>query len=74
MIREFTGYDKKISIVTKRMVQMVGLFNPFMREFSEMFYLIDEPVILSGEKYEREIGPLPKTSYYDGLREIFQIK
>lgn len=56
------------------MVQMVGLFNPFMREFSEMFYLIDEPVILSGEKYEREIGPLPKTSYYDGLKDIFQIK
>jgi len=74
MIRELTGYDKKISIVTKRMVQMVGLFNPFMREFAEMFYLIEEPVVLSGEKYEREIGPLPKTSYYDGLKDIFQIK
>lgn len=73
IIREITRYDKKITIVTKRMVQMLGLFNPFMREFAEMFYLVDEPVVLSGEKYEREIGPLPRTSYYDGLKEIFQI-
>lgn len=73
IIREITSYDKKITIVTKRMVQMLGLFNPFMREFAEMFYLVDEPVVLSGEKYEREIGPLPRTSYYDGLKEIFQI-
>lgn len=72
MIREMTGYDKKITIVSKWMIQMLGLFNPFMREFSEMFYLIDEPVVLSGEKYEQEIGPLPRTSYYDGLKEIFQ--
>lgn len=72
IIRDITSYDKKITTVKKWMVQMIGLFNPFMREFSEMFYLIDEPVVLSGEKYEREIGPIPRTSYEDGLKEIFQ--
>lgn len=74
IIRDLTGYDKKITIVTKRMVQTLGYFSRFMREFSEMFYLLEEPVFLSGEKYEKEIGPLPKTSYRDGLKEIFQIK
>jgi len=34
-----------------------------------IFRAYEEPVILSGEKYEKEIGALPRTSYRVGLEE-----
>lgn len=71
-IREFTAYDKKITTATKGMVRLLGLFDRNMREVTEMFYLFQQPVFLSGEKYEREIGPLPKTSYKEGLKQTLE--
>lgn len=68
IIRGITGYDKNVSTVTKGMIQFLGILNKNMREAVEMFYLNEEPVVLNGEKYEREIGPLPRTSYEDGLK------
>ena len=72
MIRGITGYTKKVSTVTKNMLRFVGIFDKQMREFVEMQYLAEEPVILSGEKYEKHIGPVPKTAYKDGLKETIQ--
>ncbi|MBB4825129.1 nucleoside-diphosphate-sugar epimerase [Sporosarcina luteola] len=69
MIRRLTGYGKKVSPVTKTMIRMVGLFNPFMRESLELAYLYEHPFQLDGSKYEREIGALPKTPYEEGLRQ-----
>ncbi|MCG3086827.1 NAD-dependent epimerase/dehydratase family protein [Sporosarcina cyprini] len=69
MIRSLTGYDKKVSSVTKRMIRLAGLFNPFMREFLELSYLYEHPFQLDGRKYEREIGALPRTPYEEGLRQ-----
>ena len=37
-----------------------------------MFYLYEEPVVLSGNKYEENIGPLPKTPYEEGLRQTLE--
>ncbi|MDQ0229264.1 SDR family NAD(P)-dependent oxidoreductase [Metabacillus malikii] len=75
ILREELNYEKKVSIVTKGMIQFLGLFSKNMREVVEMFYLNEEPVILSGEKYEAEIGRLPKTPYKDGIiATINQIK
>jgi len=68
-IWELTGYTKRVITVKRRMIQFIGLFDKQMKEFVEMLYLTEEPVILSGEKYEKCIGDLPKTSYYDGLKE-----
>ncbi|PFA20529.1 MULTISPECIES: SDR family NAD(P)-dependent oxidoreductase [Bacillus cereus group] len=68
-IRELTGYTKPIMTVKKRMIGMLGLFDKQMKEFVEMLYLTEEPVILSGEKYERYVGKVPKTSYREGLKE-----
>jgi hypothetical protein len=43
-----------------------------MREVVEMFYLNEEPVVLNGEKYEKLIGPVPRTSYPEGLRKTIE--
>lgn len=68
LLREMTGFEKKVITIRKWMIQLLGLFNPFMHEFAEMYYLTEEPVVLDGSKYEREIGPLPRTPYEEGLK------
>ncbi|EJQ45584.1 Uncharacterized protein BWINRASL_05260 [Bacillus mycoides] len=74
-IRELTGYTKRVMTVNKGMVQLIGLFDKQMKEFVEMLYLTEQPVVLSGEKYEKYIGVVPRTSYYEGLkRTIVHIK
>lgn len=67
IIRSFTGYRGKVRTVGKGVIWLMGLFDKFMGEYYEMMYLNEEPVILSGEKYERLIGPLPRTSYEEGI-------
>lgn len=74
IIRRITGYDKKVSVVTKMMIRMVGLVNPFMREFLELSYLYEHPFQLDGGKYERDIGSLPRTPYEEGLRQTLGFK
>ena len=71
-IREITHYSKGVSTITKGMIQFLGLFSANMREVVEMFYLNEEPVVLDGEKYERMIGPVPRTSYREGLRKTIE--
>ncbi|WP_134683566.1 NAD-dependent epimerase/dehydratase family protein [Brevibacillus migulae] len=67
IMRSLTGYKGKVGTVGKGTIGLLGLFNRYMREFYEMMYLNEEPVVLSGVKYERLIGPLPRTSYEEGL-------
>ncbi|WP_439021062.1 SDR family NAD(P)-dependent oxidoreductase [Bacillus thuringiensis] len=68
-IRELTGYTKRVMTVKRGMIKLIGLFDKQMKEYVEMLYLTEKPVVLSGEKYEKYIGILPKTSYYEGLKE-----
>lgn len=72
LIREITGYSKKVITIRKGMIQLLGLFQPFMREMVEMYYLTEEPVVLDGTKYEMEIGPLPRTPYKEGLKQTIE--
>ncbi|MBJ7985352.1 SDR family NAD(P)-dependent oxidoreductase [Bacillus cereus] len=68
-IRELTGYTKRVITVKRGMIKFIGLFDKQMKEYVEMLYLTEKPVMLSGEKYEEHIGILPKTPYYEGLKE-----
>lgn len=72
VIREITDYRKGVSTITKNMIRLLGLFNSGMREVVEMFYLNEEPVVLSGEKYERLLGSVPGTPYREGLRQTIE--
>ncbi|MBM7703129.1 SDR family NAD(P)-dependent oxidoreductase [Metabacillus iocasae] len=68
IVKENTGYQKSVSTVTKTMIRFLGLFDGGMREFVEMFYLNEQPTVLSGKRTEQLIGPLPQTPYQDGLK------
>ncbi|KOR80231.1 hypothetical protein AM232_18480 [Bacillus sp. FJAT-21352] len=58
--------------LTKNIIQILGLFNPFMKEVVEIMYLTKERFILDGEKYEKRIGPIPKTPYKEGMEETMR--
>ncbi|MDZ5473500.1 NAD-dependent epimerase/dehydratase family protein [Bacillus sp. 31A1R] len=64
---QYLNKDVKFSKVTKWMIAMIGIVDPSMREYVEMTYLNETPVILSGSKYEQRIGPVPRTPYEVGV-------
>ena len=68
LVREITGYKKQVGTVTKNMLRLVGLFNTQMREFVELQYLNETPVVLDGAKFAELIAPVPKTPYKEGLK------
>lgn len=69
ILRKEVGYKKSIRTVSKTMIQFIGIFQPFMKEMVEMMYLTEDPVILSGKKYEAKIGPIPQTPYKEGIKK-----
>ncbi len=73
IVRGITGYEKSVFTVSKHMIRFLGLFNKQMREFAEMQYLNEDPVVLSGEKYEQLIGPVPRTPYDEGIRKTLKV-
>ncbi|MBT2695939.1 hypothetical protein J7E79_00555 [Bacillus sp. ISL-40] len=59
-------------IIKMNMIRFLGLFNQGMREVVEMFYLNEEPVVLDGRKYEVHFGPVPRTSYKEGIAQTLE--
>jgi nucleoside-diphosphate-sugar epimerase len=64
------GRPVKTMVAGKTLLRLIGLFNPLMREFVEMNYLMTDPVILDDSALHELLGPIHKTSYDDGVRAI----
>jgi nucleoside-diphosphate-sugar epimerase len=62
------GRKPKLRTVGKLGLRVIGLFNPFMREFVEMNYLFTTPVLLDDTALQRLLGRIEKTPYQEGLR------
>jgi len=62
------GHPVKLMAAGKTMLRLIGAFNPLVREFVEMHYLLTDPVILDDGALQNLIGPLQKTSYDEGVR------
>ncbi|MOA44425.1 hypothetical protein D3C78_1667050 [compost metagenome] len=52
------GTSSPVIPLGKWSLSLLGLFVPVMKEVVEMLYLTEEPFILSGQKYERLVGPI----------------
>ncbi len=63
------GREPKFQSVRKSMLRLAGIFNPFLREVAEMFYLQETPLILDDSKLRQRLGELQKTPYAEGIRQ-----
>lgn len=61
------GRTAKYRVLTRRMVRVVGWFNPVVREVYEMLYQNDSPYSFDSSKYQRAFGSAG-TPYPDGIR------
>ncbi len=66
--KEF-GVPAKASGMSTTMVNMIGLFVPVLKEFSEMFYQYEHDYFFDSSKYEKAFGIAP-TSYAQGAKEV----
>jgi nucleoside-diphosphate-sugar epimerase len=53
----------------KMMLRLLGLFDPFLREFVEMHYLMTDPLIVDDSALQQLLGGITKTSYSEGVRQ-----
>jgi len=61
--------EPKLMVAGKRMLRVMGLFNPILREMVEMHYLLTEPVLMDDSALTQLIGPVRKTSYEAGVAQ-----
>ncbi|ASJ57519.1 epimerase [Brevibacillus formosus] len=67
-----SGTVKPVIPLGKIGLSLLGMFVPVMKEVVEMLYLTEKPLILSGEKYKRLIGPIPATNFEEGITATIQ--
>jgi nucleoside-diphosphate-sugar epimerase len=65
--QQAAGKRKAVMPLGRIGLSLIGLFNPVMKEVVEMLYLTEEPLVLSGEKYERLIGPIQWTPHEQAI-------
>ena len=68
LVESITGRPLKKLVAGKRMLQLVGLFNPLLREVAEMHYLFTQPLFLDDSALTNLLGSLNKTPYEKGVR------
>ncbi|MFC5406350.1 SDR family NAD(P)-dependent oxidoreductase [Cohnella soli] len=65
--RKASGIAKPVIPLGKVGLSLIGLSVPVMKEVVEMLYLTEEPLVLSGDKYKKLIGPIPATPFEEGI-------
>jgi len=67
LCREHLGYKTRVWFLGPWSIHALGWVDPFLRELSEMTYLLTDPVVLDGTKYARTYGEPENTDPAVGL-------
>ncbi|AJE22720.1 NAD-dependent epimerase/dehydratase family protein [Azotobacter chroococcum NCIMB 8003] len=67
------GKPPRCVVAGKMMLRLLGLFDPFLREFVEMHYLLTDPLIVDDSALQRLLGPITKTPYSEGVRQSLAV-
>lgn len=65
--RQASGSSKPVIPLGRGGLSLLGMAVPVMKEVVEMLYLTKEPLVLSGDKYMRLIGPVRATPFEEGI-------
>jgi nucleoside-diphosphate-sugar epimerase len=64
------GQHPRMNGTSRPTMRVFGVFNKMAREFVEMQYLTEEPLILDGTKFAKFFGTkYPSTDYAEGIRQ-----
>ncbi len=61
----------RLQVAPKFVIRVMGLFNPFMEEMTEMMYQYDRDYVFISKKFEERFGFKP-TPYEQGIEEIVE--
>jgi nucleoside-diphosphate-sugar epimerase len=67
-VESISGRHLRKFVAGKRTLQLLGTFNPFLREVAEMHYLFTQPLFLDDSALSHLLDPLNKTPYPEGVR------
>ena len=66
---KMAGVKPRLRVAGKNLLRVLGIFNPMMREFVEMHYLMTNPVLMDDSALNSLLpGGIRKTPYEEGLR------
>ena len=68
LVESITGRSLRKMVVGKHTLQLIGLFDPLLREVAEMHYLFTQPLFLDDGALTKLLGPFNKTPYAEGVR------
>lgn len=71
-VHEALGRPVRMRAAGRTVLQLMGLFNPFMRELVELYYLGVTPVVLDDSQLDQHLGGLVKTPYREGIRSMVE--
>ena len=66
------GHAPRYRTAGRRLLSMLGWFNPLMRELPEMLYLQETPIILDDRKLLAKFPATRKTPYDEGIQKTFE--
>jgi nucleoside-diphosphate-sugar epimerase len=70
LIFKETARQPRMKGTSRLTMRLFGVFNKIAREFAEMQYLTEEPLILDGTKFMKFFGTkYPSTDYDEGIRQ-----
>jgi nucleoside-diphosphate-sugar epimerase len=70
MVFAEAGHLPSMKGTSRLTMRVFGVFNRVAREFAEMQYLTEEPLILDGTKFMKFFGTkYPSTDYHEGIRQ-----
>jgi len=61
------GKPAKVSVTSKGMLRVIGLFSPFVRELVETAYQFERPFFADASKFERTFGPFEPTPHEEAV-------
>ncbi len=69
LMRMAFGGAPRYMTAGKTMLRLMGLFDPFLKEFVEMHYLMTDPLIVDDFALQQLLGGVTKTPYSEGVRQ-----
>jgi nucleoside-diphosphate-sugar epimerase len=68
LVYEAVGHPPRCGVAARRMIRMVGLFNPLVRELNETLYQFERPFISDASKFQATFGPFEPTPHPEAVR------